>query len=100
MSGNAPRNHTPTLRLLGEQVSTALKACGELRADLRALDSSVDELTTNLAVLQQKSPPLCEGCQALQIEIARLKERMSIAVGILGVLQILSTAIAAYLAGR
>jgi len=94
-----PRNHSPTIRLLGEQVSTALKACGELRADFRSLDGVVDDIRTQLAVLQQK-PPVCEGCQALQIEIARLKERMSIAVGILGVLQVVSTVIAAYLAGR
>ena len=80
-------------------MSTALKACAELRADFRSLDGSVDELKTQLAVLQQK-PSVCTGCQALQIEIARLKERMSIAVGILGVLQVISTAIAAYLAGR
>jgi len=101
MAGDgAPRNHSPTIRLLGEQVSTALKACGELRSDFRALDGTVDEIKTDLAVLQEKSPPVCDGCLALQIEIARLKERMSIAVGILGVLQIVSTAIAAYLAGR
>ena len=92
-----PRNHSPTIRLLGDQVSTALKTCGELRADFRALDGSVDEVKTQLAVLQQK-PPVCEGCQALQIEIARLKERMSIAIGILSVLQVVSTAVAAYLA--
>ena len=97
MADPPPRNHSPTIRLLGEQVSTALKACGELRADLRTLDGSVDEVKTALAILQQK-PPTCEGCQALQIEIARLKERMSIAIGILGVLQVISTAVAAYLA--
>ena len=97
MPADPPRNHSPTIRLLGGQVSTALKACGELRADFRALDGTVDGLRTDLAVLQQK-PPVCEGCQALQIEIARLKERMSIAVGLLGVLQIISTAVAAYLA--
>jgi hypothetical protein len=99
MAAPPQRNHSPTIRLLGEQVSTALKACGELRADLRTLDGSVDELTTQLAVLQQK-PPVCEGCQALQIEIARLKERMSIAIGILSVLQVISMGIAAYLAAR
>ena len=93
-------NHSPTIRLLGEQVSTVLKACGELRADLRTLDSSVDELKTQLAVLQQKSPPTCEGCQALQVEIARLKERLSIIMAGLALLQIVGTAIAAYLAGR
>jgi len=94
-----PRNHSPTIRLLGEQVSTALKACGELRADLRILDGSVDEVKTQLAVLQQK-PPVCEGCQALQIEIARLKERVTIGAGILAVIQVLGMAMAAYLAGR
>ena len=94
-----PRNHSPTIRLLGEQVSTALKACGELRADLRLLDGSVDEIKTSLAVLQQK-PPVCEGCQALQIEIARLKERVAIGAGILAAIQVLVYAIAAYLAGR
>jgi len=81
-------------------VSTVLRACGELRADLRTLDSSVDELKTQLAVLQQKSPPTCEGCQALQVEIARLKERLSIIMAGLALLQIVGTAIAAYLAGR
>jgi len=95
-----PRNHSPTIRLLGEQVSTALKACGELRADLRTLDGSVDEVKTQLAVLQQKSPPTCEGCQALQVEIARLKERVTIGAGILAVIQVLGMAMAAYLAGR
>jgi len=94
-----PRNHSPTIRLLGEQVSTALKACGELRADLRTLDGSVDEVKTALAVLQQK-PPVCDGCYALQIEIARLKERVTIGAGILAVIQVLGMAIAAYLAGR
>ena len=95
-----PRNHSPTIRLLGEQVSTALKACGELRANLRTLDGSVDEVKTQLAVLQQKSPPTCEGCQALQVEIARLKERVTIGAGILAVIQVLGMAMAAYLAGR
>jgi len=94
-----PRNHSPTIRLLGDQVSTALKTCGELRADFRALDGSVDEVKTQLAVLQQK-PPVCEGCQALQIEIARLKERVTIGAGILAVIQVLGMAMAAYLAGR
>ena len=93
------RNHSPTIRLLGEQVSTALKACGELRADLRMLDGSVDEVKTQLAVLQQK-PPVCEGCQVLQIEIARLKERVTIGAGILAAIQVLGMAMAAYLAGR
>ena len=99
MPADPPRNHSPTIRLLGEQVSTALKACSELRTDLRTLDNSVDDLTTQLAVLQQK-PPVCEGCQALQIEIARLKERMTIGAGILAVIQVLGMAMAAYLAGR
>ena len=81
-------------------MSTVLRACGELRVDLRTLDSSVDELKTQLAVLQQKSPPTCEGCQALQVEIARLKERLSIIMAGLALLQIVGTAIAAYLAGR
>ena len=94
-----PTNHSPTIRLLGEQVSTALKACGELRADFRSLDSSVDEVKTQLAVLQQK-PPTCEGCQVLQVEIARLKERVTIGAGILAVIQVLGMAMAAYLAGR
>jgi len=94
-----PRNHSPTIRLLGEQVSTALRACGELRTDLRTLDSSVDELKTQVAVLQQK-PPTCEGCQVLQVEIARLKERVTIGAGILAAIQVLGMAIAAYLAGR
>jgi len=80
-------------------VSTVLRACGELRADLRTLDNSVDDLKTKLAVLQQK-PPACEGCQALQVEIARLKERMTIGAGILAAIQVLGMAIAAYLAGR
>ena len=80
-------------------MSTALKACGELRADLRTLDNSVDEVKTALAVLQQK-PPVCDGCQALRIEIARLKERVTIGAGILAVIQVLGMAIAAYLAGR
>ena len=89
-------NHTPTIRLLGEQISTVTRACGELRADMKALDGEVEQIKLALA----KGPLVCDGCQALQIEIARLKERMSIAVGILSVLQIISTAIAAYLAGR
>ena len=93
------KNHSPTIRLLGEQVSTALRACGELRADFRALDGSVDELKTQLAVLRQK-PPTCEGCQTLQVEIARLKERVTIGAGILAAIQVLGMAIAAYLAGR
>jgi len=99
MPADPPRNHSPTIRLLGEQVSTALKACSELRTDLRTLDNSVDDLTTQLAVLQQK-PPVCEGCQALQIEIARLKERVTIGAGILAAIQVLGMAMAAYLAGR
>ena len=80
-------------------MSTVLKACGELRADFRTLDSSVDEIRTGLAVLQQK-PPVCDGCQALQIEVARLKERVTIGAGILAAIQVLGMAIAAYLAGR
>jgi len=99
MADPQPKNHSPTIRLLGAQVSTALNACGELRADLRSLDNSVDDLTTQLAVLQQK-PPTCEGCQALQIEIARLKERVTIGAGILAAIQVVAMAIAAYLAGR
>ena len=94
-----PTNHTPTIRLLGEQVSTVVKACGELRSDLRLLDGSVDEIKTQVAVLQQK-PPTCEGCQMLQVEIARLKERVTIGAGILAVIQVLGMAMAAYLAGR
>jgi len=87
-------NHTPTIRLLGAQITTALTACGELRADLRTLDDEVEQVRLALA----KGPPICEGCLALQVEIARLKERLSIIVGVLAVLQVLGTAIAAYLA--
>ena len=97
--GSPPTNHSPTIRLLGEQVSTALKACGELRVDFRSLDGVVDELKTQVAVLRQK-PPTCEGCQVLQVEIARLKERVTIGAGILAAIQVLGMAIAAYLAGR
>lgn len=90
----SPTNHTPTIRLLVEQVSTALKACGELRSDFKLLDGEVEQIKIALA----KGPPTCDGCQALMVEMARLKERLSIAIGILSVLQVISTAIAAYLA--
>jgi len=36
----------------------------------------------------------------LQVEIARLKERVTIGAGILAAIQVLGMAIAAYLAGR
>jgi len=87
-------NHTPTIRLLGAQITTALTACGELRADLRSLDDEVEQVRLALV----KGPPICEGCQELKVQLARLNERMSIIVGALAVLQILGTAIAAYLA--
>ena len=74
-----PKNHAPTIRLLGEQVGTALKACGELRSDYRALDDVVDEI---------------------QIEIAKLKERATLVAGLLAVIQVVAMAIAAYMAGR
>lgn len=92
MPGTA--NHTPTIRLLGSQITTALNACGELRADLRTLDGEVEEIRLCLA----KMPASAEEYQALQVEVARLKERMSIIVGILAVLQVVGTAVAAYLA--
>lgn len=75
---------------------TALNACGELRADLRTLDGEVEEIRLCLA----KMPASAEEYQALQVEVARMKERMTIIMGILAVLQILGTGIAAYLAGR
>ena len=89
-------NHTPTIRLLGEQVSTVTRACGELRADMKALDGEVEQIKLALA----KGPLVCDGCQVLQVEIARLKERVTIGAGILAVVQVLGMAIAAYLAGR
>ena len=89
-------NHTPTIRLLGEQISTVTRACGELRADMKVLDGEVEQIKLALA----KGPLVCDGCQALQIEIARLKERVTIGAGILAVIQVLGMAIAAYLAGR
>jgi len=91
-----PRNHSPTIRLLVEQVSTALKACGELRSDFKLLDGEVEQIKIALA----KGPSTCDGCQALMVEMARLKERMTIGAGILAVIQVLGMAIAAYLAGR
>jgi hypothetical protein len=96
MPATQSKNHSPTIRLLGSQVATALSACGELRADLRSLDDEVEQVRLSLA----KMPASTEEYQALQVEVARLKERMSIIVGILAVLQIIGTAIAAYLAGR
>ena len=89
-------NHTPTIRLLGEQVSTVTRACGELRADMKALDNEVEQIKIALA----KGPPTCDGCQALMVEVARLKERVTIGAGILAAIQVLGMAIAAYLAGR
>ena len=96
MADPPPRNHSPTIRLLGEQVSTALKACGELRADLRTLDDEVEQIRLALA----KMPASSEDFHALRIEVARLKERVTIGAGILAAIQVVAMAIAAYLAGR
>ena len=91
-----PKNHAPTIRLLGEQVSTALKACGSLRADLRSLDDEVEQIRLTLA----KMPASAEDFHVLCIEVARLKERVTIGAAILTVIQVVAMAIAAYLAGR
>jgi len=63
---------------------------------MKALDGEVEQIKLALA----KGPLVCDGCQALQIEIARLKERVTIGAGILAVIQVLGMAMAAYLAGR
>jgi hypothetical protein len=82
------------MRLLESQIATALTACGELKADLRILDGEIDAMRLVLA----KMPANGKEYQDLQLEVARLKERMSIIVAVLAVVQILGTAIAAYLA--
>lgn len=92
----AIQNHTPTIRLLGSQVSTALTTCGELKGDVRRLDDEVEQVRLAVA----KMPASSEEYHALQVEVARLKERLSISVGILAALQLIGTGIAAYLAGR
>ena len=91
-----PTNHTPTIRLLGEQVSTVIKACGELRADMKVLDGEVEQIKLAMA----KMPASAEDFHALCIEVARLKERVTIGAGVLAAIQVVAMAIAAYLAGR
>lgn len=96
-----PGQSGATVRLLGAQVATALRSIGENRADVRTLDKEVETLKIEVAVLKTRDEKeTCEGCQALEVKVARLSERATLVVEILAAIQILGIAIAAYLGSR
>ena len=96
-----PRDHSATIRLLGEQVATIQRYIAEDRIDIKTLEKAVEALKVTVAVLQARDEEeICRGCQKLQIEVARIRERATLVAEVLAAIEVLGIAFAAYLGSR